>query len=49
MPDYFWTAMVCGSFSRVWGFLRTRLVFQALRMAASPQSPPEQHVKGKQG
>jgi hypothetical protein len=30
MPDFSWIAMVCGSFSLVWGFLRTALVFRAL-------------------
>jgi CubicO group peptidase (beta-lactamase class C family) len=30
MPDYSWTAMVCGSFALVWSFLRTGLVLRAL-------------------
>jgi len=35
MPDYSWIAMVCGSLSLVWSFLRTGLVLQALRKASS--------------
>jgi len=35
MPDYSWIAMVCGSFSLVWSFLRTGLVLRALRKASS--------------
>jgi CubicO group peptidase (beta-lactamase class C family) len=31
MPDYSLIAIVCGSFSLVWGFLRTALVLRALR------------------
>jgi CubicO group peptidase (beta-lactamase class C family) len=31
MPDYSWIAMVCGSFSLLWSFLRTGLVLRALR------------------
>ena len=31
MPDYSWIAMVCGSFSLVWSFLRTGLVLGTLR------------------
>jgi hypothetical protein len=38
MPDYSWTAMVCGSFALVWSFLRTGLVLGALRKALSSQS-----------
>jgi CubicO group peptidase (beta-lactamase class C family) len=37
MPDYSWIAMVCGSFSLVWSFLRTGLVLGALRGSSSPQ------------
>jgi CubicO group peptidase (beta-lactamase class C family) len=38
MPDYSWTAMVCGSFALGWSFLRTGLVLGALRKASSSQS-----------
>jgi CubicO group peptidase (beta-lactamase class C family) len=31
MPDYSWSAMVCGSFALVWSFLRAGLVLRALR------------------
>jgi CubicO group peptidase (beta-lactamase class C family) len=31
MPDLWWTALVCGSFAVVWSFLRTGLVFRALK------------------
>jgi CubicO group peptidase (beta-lactamase class C family) len=31
MPDFSWIATVCGSFSLVWSFLRTRLILGALR------------------
>lgn len=31
MPDYSVVAMVCGSFSLVWGFLRTGLILRAMR------------------
>jgi CubicO group peptidase (beta-lactamase class C family) len=31
MPDYSWIAMVCGSFSLLWSFLRAGLVLRALR------------------
>jgi hypothetical protein len=31
MPDYSWIALVCGSFSGIWAFLRTGLILQALR------------------
>jgi CubicO group peptidase (beta-lactamase class C family) len=31
MPDYVWTATVCGGFAGVWVFLRTGLVLRALR------------------
>ncbi|HET7089850.1 MAG TPA: serine hydrolase domain-containing protein [Anaerolineae bacterium] len=34
MPDYSWIAMICGSFSLVWSFLRTGLVLQALRRSS---------------
>jgi len=34
MPDYSWTALVCGSFALVWSFLRTGLVLRALRRAS---------------
>ena len=37
MPDYSWIAMVCGSFSLVWSFLRTGLVLGALRGSSSPR------------
>jgi CubicO group peptidase (beta-lactamase class C family) len=33
LPDYSWIAMVCGSLSLVWSFLRTCLVLRALRKA----------------
>ena len=36
MPDYAWIAMVCGSFSLVWSFLRTGLVLWTLREPSSP-------------
>ncbi len=35
MPDFSWIAMVCGSFSLLWSFMRTRLVLRALRTASS--------------
>ncbi|MCX6030975.1 MAG: serine hydrolase [Chloroflexi bacterium] len=38
MPDFSWIAMVCGSFSLVWSFLRTGLVLGALGKASSSQS-----------
>jgi hypothetical protein len=31
MPDYFWIAMVCGSFAGIWSILRTGLIFRVLR------------------
>ena len=31
MPDYSWVAMICGSFSLVWSFLRTGLILRTLR------------------
>jgi hypothetical protein len=34
MPDYSWLAMVCGSFSLVWSFLRSVLIFRTLRKAS---------------
>jgi hypothetical protein len=34
MPDYSWIAMVCGSFSLAWSFLRTGLVLRTLRKAS---------------
>lgn len=37
MPDYSWVAMVCGSFSLVWSFLRTGLVLGALRKSSAPK------------
>jgi hypothetical protein len=37
MPDYSWTAMVCGSFSLVWSVLRTGLVLGKLRGSSFPQ------------
>ncbi len=36
MPDFSWIAMVCGSFSLVWSFLRTGLVLRALRRPRRP-------------
>lgn len=38
MPDYSWLAMICGSFSLIWSFLRTGLILRALRRSSSPQS-----------
>jgi CubicO group peptidase (beta-lactamase class C family) len=35
MPDYAWTALICGSFAGIWAFLRTGLVLRALK----PSSP----------
>ncbi len=35
MPDFSWIAMVCGSFSLLWSFLRTGLVIRTLRKASS--------------
>jgi CubicO group peptidase (beta-lactamase class C family) len=37
MPDYSWIAFICGGFSLIWSFLRTRLVLGALRGSSSPQ------------
>jgi len=31
MPDYFWMAMICGSFAGLWAFLRTVLITKALK------------------
>lgn len=31
LPDYYWTALMCGSFAAVWGCLRSGLVLRALR------------------
>jgi hypothetical protein len=31
MPDYAWTARVCGSFSLVWSILRTGLILRTIR------------------
>lgn len=36
MPDFAWTALVCGSFSLVWGVVRTVLAVRALK-APSPR------------
>ncbi|MBC7250458.1 MAG: beta-lactamase family protein [Anaerolineae bacterium] len=36
MPDYSWTALVCGSFSLVWSLLHTGLALRVLKKAASP-------------
>jgi CubicO group peptidase (beta-lactamase class C family) len=35
MPDYFWVAMVCGSFSLIWGLLRTGLIIGAQKRNSS--------------
>ena len=32
LPDYYWTALVCGSFAAVWGCLRSGLVLWTLRV-----------------
>jgi CubicO group peptidase (beta-lactamase class C family) len=34
MPDYSWIAMICGSFSLAWSFLRSVLIFRILRKAS---------------
>jgi len=34
MPDYSWTAILCGGFSLVWSILRTGLVLRVMRKAA---------------
>ncbi len=31
MPDYFWVAMICGSFAGIWAILRTGLILRTLR------------------
>lgn len=31
MPDYAWSALVCGSFAGIWASLRTGLILQILR------------------
>jgi hypothetical protein len=33
MPDYYWIAKICGSFSLVWSFLRTVLILKTWRKA----------------
>jgi CubicO group peptidase (beta-lactamase class C family) len=38
MPDFSWIALVCGSFSLVWSFLRTGLIFWTLRKPPSSKS-----------
>lgn len=38
MPDYSWVAMVCGSLSLAWSFLRTRLTLKALHSSPSSDS-----------
>ncbi len=38
MPDYSWTAILCGSFGLVWGILGTGLMLSVLRKAG-PSSP----------
>lgn len=42
MPDYAWTATVCGSFALLWSFLRAGLVLRALRQPAPPPASPRQ-------
>jgi hypothetical protein len=37
MPDYSWIAMICGTFSLVWSFLRTGLILGALGGSSSAQ------------
>jgi hypothetical protein len=32
-PDYSWISLICGGFALVWCFLRSALVFEALRKA----------------
>jgi CubicO group peptidase (beta-lactamase class C family) len=39
MPDYFWMAMICGSFAGVWAFLRTLLIFKALKERSPLDAP----------
>lgn len=39
MPDYSWTAMICGSFAVVWSLLRTGLILRAVRASSSSQHP----------
>jgi CubicO group peptidase (beta-lactamase class C family) len=41
MPDFSWIAMIFGSISLVWSFLRTGLVLRALRGSSSSQSVVE--------
>lgn len=31
LPDFWWIALICGSFAALWIFLRTGLVLQTLR------------------
>jgi CubicO group peptidase (beta-lactamase class C family) len=49
MPDYFWLAMVCGSFALVWSFLRTGLVLRALRRPRRPKPSMDGSSASKSG
>lgn len=41
LPDFSWIAMICGSISLVWSFLRTGLILRALRYAEQSSNSNE--------
>jgi hypothetical protein len=42
MPDYSWIALVCGSFSLVWCFLRPVLILKALQKSPASNTRMEE-------
>lgn len=44
MPDFSWIAMICGSLSLVWSFLRTGLILRAMQGSSSSRSVVERRV-----
>jgi CubicO group peptidase (beta-lactamase class C family) len=49
MPDYSLVAMVCGSFSLVWSFLRVGLILRILRGLSFSQSMGDLHISNSNG
>jgi hypothetical protein len=42
MPDFSWIALICGSFSVVWSFLRHGLILKALQKSPNPNTRMEE-------
>jgi len=42
MPDFSWIALICGSFSLVWSFLRTGLILKALQKSPTSSARMEE-------